>query len=103
MTVAKYMGAIAAVAKLRSVLDEALDERLEAMTTAGIAERRNGTFVRRAAGGRLSTVVDRYLAARAGAPRATEARANLLHDEPAAALARMAAIERAAASSASTS
>ncbi len=94
-TMAQTWVALAAFAN-GSALDEAFNERLEALTTAGIADRRKGNFKRQAPPAvALSAAVDRYLVVRAASLRAhAEARANLLHDVHGAALARMAAIKR---------
>ncbi len=94
-TIAQIWSTLAAFAEGAS-LDEDFNERLDALTTDGIAERRKGNFKRQPPPAvALSAAVDRYLAARGTFVHArAQACASLLHDVHDAARTRIAAIKR---------
>ena len=79
-----------------AVLDDVTHDRLDALTTAGIADRRKGTYRQKPPPAvALSAAVDAYFDVRGAGLRAqAEARASLLHAVRDAALVRMATIKR---------
>jgi exodeoxyribonuclease V beta subunit len=94
-TMLQLWGALVAFAD-GAVLDDRAHERLDALTTAGIAARVNAKHSHKPPPSiALSAAIDAFFVVRAAALRAqAEARASLLHEVHAAAIARMNAMKR---------